>query len=48
MKRWLLALALTGLVAAAIGCEKTVREPGESEHGGVFLYGNPANNPTTR
>jgi hypothetical protein len=26
------------LIAAAIGCEKTVTEPGEPEHGGPFLH----------
>jgi len=42
MARFLLALALLGLLTAAIGCEKTVYEPGESEHGGIFLHGTPA------
>jgi hypothetical protein len=36
------AFALIALVLAAIGCEKTVYEPGESEHGGVFLHGTPS------
>lgn len=45
MRRWLLILLTMSLLAAAISCEKTVYEPGESEHGGVFLYGTP---PTTR
>lgn len=59
MKRWILrwmtsaALAL-GLIGAAIGCEHTIREPGESEHGGVFLHADappppaPTLSPTTR
>jgi len=46
MRRWLFILAVIGLFAAAISCQKTIYEPGESEHGGVFLYGMPS--PTTR
>jgi hypothetical protein len=42
MQRWLLVLSVIALLAAAIGCEKTVREPGEPEHGGMFLYGTPS------
>ena len=40
-------LAAAGLFAAAISCEHTVREPGEEEHGGVFLHASP-DNATTR
>jgi hypothetical protein len=39
----LLALALT--LFTFIGCTKTIYEPGEPEHGGVFLHGNPSNAP---
>jgi hypothetical protein len=42
MRRWLFALTALSLAIAAIGCQKTVLEPGESEHGGVFLHGTPA------
>jgi hypothetical protein len=45
MRRWLFILAAIGLFAAAISCQKTVYEPGEPEHGGMFLHGTP---PTTR
>jgi hypothetical protein len=41
MRRWLLMLVSIALIAQIIGCEKTIREPGEPEHGGVFLHGNP-------
>ncbi|MGA2442043.1 MAG: hypothetical protein ABSH08_13900 [Tepidisphaeraceae bacterium] len=41
MRRWLFILAVIGLITAAISCEKTIYEPGESEHGGVFLNGTP-------
>ena len=41
MRRWLCVLIALALVSAAIGCEKTVLEPGEPEHGGVFLHGTP-------
>jgi hypothetical protein len=44
---WIYLLAGAGLVFAAIGCQKTITEPGEPEHGGVFLHSSvPA--PTTR
>jgi hypothetical protein len=46
MRRWLFILAVLGLFTAAISCQKTIYEPGESEHGGVFLNGTPP--PTTR
>jgi hypothetical protein len=36
-----LILIAIALLAAFIGCEKTIREPGEPEHGGVFLHGSP-------
>jgi hypothetical protein len=42
MKRWTFILAVMLLIAAA-ACEKTIREPGEPEHGGVFLHGTPTN-----
>jgi hypothetical protein len=45
MRRLLMLVAVIGLIWAAIGCDKTIREPGESEHGGVFLHGTP---PTTQ
>jgi hypothetical protein len=41
MRHWLILLTVIALITAAIGCEKTVYEPGESEHGGVFLHGTP-------
>jgi hypothetical protein len=41
MRHWLIILTALALITAAIGCEKTVYEPGESEHGGVFLHGSP-------
>lgn len=41
MRRWICILAAVGLIAAALGCEHSVREPGESEHGGVFLHASP-------
>jgi hypothetical protein len=41
MRRWLQLLATIGLLAGFIGCEKTIREPGEPEHGGVFLHSSP-------
>jgi hypothetical protein len=41
MRRSLLLLAVLFLIVAAMGCEKTVYEPGESEHGGIFLHGTP-------
>ena len=47
MKRWISVLAVLGLIVAAIGCEHTVREPGEPEHGGVFLHSS-VEQPTTR
>jgi hypothetical protein len=42
MQRWLLILSVIGLLAAAISCERTVYEPGEPEHGGIFLHGTPS------
>ena len=45
MPRWLFVLAALTLAALAIGCDHTVLEPGEPEHGGVFLHGTPG--PTT-
>ncbi|MGD0542403.1 MAG: hypothetical protein ABSB33_12890 [Tepidisphaeraceae bacterium] len=42
MRRWLLVLSVIALLSAAISCERTVREPGEPEHGGTFLYGTPS------
>jgi hypothetical protein len=42
MRQWMIMLIAIALIATAISCEKTVYEPGESEHGGVFLHGNPA------
>jgi hypothetical protein len=44
MRRWSICLVIFVLIAAAIGCDKTITEPGESEHGGIFLHGTP---PTT-
>jgi hypothetical protein len=41
MRRWLVALVALSLAVAAIGCQKTILEPGEPEHGGVFLHGTP-------
>jgi hypothetical protein len=41
MRHWLIILTVIALFTAAIGCEKTVYEPGESEHGGIFLHGTP-------
>jgi hypothetical protein len=38
MRRWICALFVAGLIVAAIGCENTVTEPGETEHGGPFLH----------
>jgi hypothetical protein len=38
MKHWITFLTLTALAITFIGCEKTVREPGEIEHGGIFLH----------
>jgi hypothetical protein len=48
MRRLVLLAFFGGLVFAAIGCEKTIREPGEEEHGGVFLHASPNPQPTTR
>jgi hypothetical protein len=48
---WMTTAALAvGFIGAAVGCEKTIREPGESDHGGVFLHADapPAPLPTTR
>jgi len=45
---WLAAAAIVTLLLGAIGCEKTITEPGEPPHGGAFLYGSPSNAPTTR
>lgn len=42
MRIIILIIALLGILFAAIGCEKTVYEPGEPEHGGVFLHGDPS------
>jgi hypothetical protein len=44
--RWMGWLAVAGLLAAAVACEHTVTEPGEVEHGGVFLHAS-ARNATT-
>jgi len=36
---WCLFLSLLGaLLLNVLGCEKTITEPGEPEHGGVFLH----------
>jgi hypothetical protein len=48
MRIWISIMVSLGLIIAAIGCDKSIHEPGEPEHGGVFLHGNPDNNPTTR
>ena len=45
MGRWIFILAVIALLTAVLSCESTIREPGEPEHGGMFLYGTP---PTTR
>ncbi|MGA3066937.1 MAG: hypothetical protein ABSF29_08835 [Tepidisphaeraceae bacterium] len=45
--RWAIWLLAAGWVAAAVSCEHTVCEPGEQEHGGVFLHASP-DNATTR
>jgi hypothetical protein len=41
MRRWLVILVSLTLIASIFGCEKTIQEPGEPEHGGVFLHANP-------
>jgi len=38
IRRWIFALVVAGFIVAAIGCEKTITEPGETEHGGPFLH----------
>jgi hypothetical protein len=38
MRRLIVFLFVIGLIAAAVGCEKTITEPGETEHGGPFLH----------
>jgi hypothetical protein len=38
MRRAIYIFAAVGLAILVIGCQKTVREPGEPEHGGVFLH----------
>ncbi len=43
LRRWTILLAAAGLIAAAVSCEHTVCEPGEVEHGGVFLHASPDN-----
>jgi hypothetical protein len=48
MRHWILILVAGGLIFAALGCEHTVTEPGESEHGGVFLHASPHGDATTR
>jgi len=42
MRHWLIILTVIALITSAIGCEKTIYEPGEPEHGGMFLHGTPA------
>jgi sulfur-carrier protein len=42
MRHWLIAIAVAALFIAAVSCEKTIYEPGEPEHGGMFLHGTPA------
>ncbi|MDP9173217.1 MAG: hypothetical protein M3O30_05040 [Planctomycetota bacterium] len=56
MKRWLFSWTFTlcaaaGLIGLSLGCERTIREPGETVHGGLFLHADapaPAAEPTTR
>jgi len=48
LSRWTIYLAVTGLILAALGCEHSVCEPGEVEHGGVFLHASKDNAATTR
>jgi hypothetical protein len=50
MRYWITILFSAGLFVALVGCEHTVTEPGEPEHGGVFLHASPDADkpPTTR
>jgi|HubBroStandDraft_1064217.scaffolds.fasta_scaffold304675_2 hypothetical protein len=48
IQRIMLFLAAAGLILAAVGCEHAVNEPGETEHGGVFLHASPDNTATTK
>jgi hypothetical protein len=48
LSRWTIYLAVTGLILAALGCEHSVCEPGEVEHGGVFLHASKDNAASTR
>jgi hypothetical protein len=48
MRRFVCLVLIGGFIFAGIGCEKTITEPGEVEHGGVFLHASEHPQPTTR
>jgi hypothetical protein len=48
MRRLIWFALFSGFVFATVGCEKTITEPGEPEHGGVFLHASEHPQPTTR
>ena len=47
LKYLLCLLTLSWILAAALSCEQSQREPGEMEHGGPFLHSD-IRQPTTR
>jgi hypothetical protein len=47
VRKLICLLVILGLMMVVFGCDSKVNEPGEPEHGGVFLHGNPDNNAAT-